>query len=194
MHSKEKEFFEDKIKEVKEREQSLLEKLEAKVGIENKLSKKEREVKSLNKELSGVKEALAKSENMATAALASSAELQKIRDELESESEKRQEQSNKNASLEAKVESLREGRDEKNQRISKFESKVEKLKNQLRNMEVEVKTSKRYVKEKDAELKKKSSMALKCEKSLAEIKDSAIKLEVERNDLSKKVEKYEKLL
>ena len=92
------------------------------------------------------------------------------------------------------VESLKEDLGERDQRISKYEEDAKRLNDKLRNLEVEATTSKRYVKEKDAELKKTNAKVTRQEKMITELKDSVSKLEIERNDLAKKVENYEKLL
>ncbi len=194
MHSREKEFFEDQIKELKDTGRKLRSELEIKAGVEEALMEKKEEIVLLERELDSLRNAISLTEKRASAAEASRAELLKLKEELDDDSEKLLELTNRTSSLQTKVESLREDLDEKNQRILKYENENEKLKNQIRNLEVEVTTSKRYVKENEAELKKKTTKINKYEKVNREIKDMVNKLELERNDLAKKVEKYEKLL
>jgi chromosome segregation ATPase len=194
MHSKEKEFFEAQIKELKDTEQKLKSELDIKVRVEEALMEKERDINLLKKELASVKDALSSAESQVSAAEASRAELPKLKNELVSDSEKLMELVNKNSILKTKVESLKEDLGERGQRISKYEEDAKRLNDTLRNLEVEATTSKRYVKEKDAELKKTNAKVTRQEKMITELKDSVSKLEIERNDLAKKVENYEKLL
>jgi chromosome segregation ATPase len=194
MHSKEKEFFEAQIKELKDTEQKLKSELDIKVRVEEALMEKENDINLLKKELASVKDALSSAESQVSAAEASRAELPKLKNELVSDSEKLMELVNKNSILKTKVESLKEDLGERGQRISKYEEDAKRLNDTLRNLEVEATTSKRYVKEKDAELKKTNAKVTRQEKMITELKDSVSKLEIERNDLAKKVENYEKLL
>lgn len=205
MFKKEKEFYDEKVKEHKERADALAVELEESRSIINGLQKEKYELMGIGKQNSQLKEEIG---TIKLEKKEIDGELQKVLEKLNESKEvclKLTEEKdtleknmlikfNEYVSFQTKVETLTEDLKERKAIMSEVQAENKELTKKIGAMEVDIKTLNRYIEDKNKEIIEKDAKIYAFEAETRDLKERMTKLELERVDFVKKVEKYEKLL